>query len=305
MPFFKLIRLPNLGIVALTQYLLYYLVIRRALLVSHIEPQLNDLQLGLLALITVLITGSGYIFNDIIDLKADKLNRPDKVLLEEVIPLQIAYWAAGVMLLTGFLLSFYLAMILQRIPCLFIYPLAVIGLLGYNIRWKGVPLIGNLVVALYCAGVAGILWIAERPSLQMLKIEQAEVFYLTRSMVFWYMLFAFFSNLIREIVKDMEDQAGDREAGLRTIPIAWGEKTAKMMASVFSLILLAIIGYYGWQFGQVFERNVLAYLLMGILLPISAVIIRQIRARNPAGFHQSSQLWKGIMVLGLLLLLFF
>ncbi len=112
-------------------------------------------------------------------------------------------------------------------------------------------------------------------------------------------------DIIRELIKDLEDQEGDRYAGLRTAPLIWGQRITKRLAFAFSILLFGIIAFYGWKFGQIFDRDILAYLLMGILLPVSLVIIWQIKAKSKKGFHQSSQIWKGIMVLGLLLLLFF
>lgn len=305
MSFLKLIRLPNLGIVVLTQYLLYYLVIRKVIVSAGITPVLNDVQLGLLAFITVLITASGYIFNDIIDLEIDQRNKPHKVMLGKKVSLQTASWSAGFMLLVGFLLSFYLAMSLQRLPYLSIFPIAVFGLLLYNLWLKGLPLLGNSLVALYCAGVAGILWLAEKPALDLLKTKQPEGYQLAWAMVLWYMLFAFFTNFIREMVKDFEDKKGDQRAGLRTMPIAWGELTARWLIGIFSFILLFIVGYYGWKFGAVFQKNILAYLCLAILLPLLVSVGLSIRANGPGAWHTVSQLWKGIMVLGLLLLLFF
>ena len=305
MSFLKLIRLPNLGIVILTQYLLYYLIIRRVLGNADINPILSDLHFGLLVFVTVLITASGYIFNDIIDFKADHLNKPQRVMLGRKVPFQIAYWAAGFMLLIGFLLSFFLAMSVDRLPYLSIFPVAVIGLLFYNLKWKGTPLLGNFTIALYCAGVAGILWLAEEPALSQLSIQQTAEYSLAWTMFAWYMLFAFFSTLIREIVKDLEDENGDRSTGLNTTPIAWGTPAAKMIATGFSLLLFVVLIYYGWTFHNLFEKSMPAYLCFGILLPLSLSGFLLLRAKKQAAYHRVSQLWKGIMVLGLLMLLLF
>jgi 4-hydroxybenzoate polyprenyltransferase len=305
MSFFKLIRLPNLGIVVLTQCLLYYWIIRQVLKDANIAPTLDHLQFGLFVLVTTLITASSYIFNDIIDFKADQLNKPQKVMLGQKVSFQIAYWSSGVMLLIGFLVSFYLAMSLGRLPYLSIFPAAVIGLLFYNVKWKGIPLVGNFTIALYCAGVAAILWVAEAPALNQLYIQDASAYQLAWTVFFWYMLFAFFSTMIREIIKDLQDIKGDEQAGLKTMPIAWGKRTAKAMALLFSLLFFVILAFFGWQFHTVFGRNMLAYLCFGILLPVGFSAIWVIRSDKARSFYQLSQFWKGIMVLGLLMLLFY
>jgi 4-hydroxybenzoate polyprenyltransferase len=272
---------------------------------ADIDPTLDHLKFSLFVLVTLLITASSYIFNDIIDFEPDQLNKPQKVMLGQKVSFQIAYWSSGVMLLIGFLVSFYLAMSLGRLPYLLIFPAAVIGLLFYNLKWKGIPLLGNLTIALYCAGVAGILWIAEAPALNQLNNQDANAYQLAWTVFFWYMLFAFFSTLIREIIKDLEDVKGDEKAGLKTMPIAWGQRTAKGMALLFSLVFFVILLLFGRQFQAEFERNMLAYLCFGILLPVGLSAIWVLRANRAVGFHQLSQLWKGIMVLGLLMLLLY
>ncbi len=305
MSFFKLIRLPNLGIVVLTQYLLYYLIIRQALGNANIDPVLSDLRFGLFVLVTVLLTASGYVFNDIVDHKVDQINKPAKVVLGNKMPFQIAYWAAGLMLLIGFLVSFFLAMSLERLPYLSIYPVAVIGLLVYNLKWKGRPLIGNITIAVYCSGVAGILWLAEEPALKNLYQQDQNTYQLAWTVFFWYMLFAFFSTLIREIVKDMEDAEGDKKAGLKTAPILWGQRTTKGIVLLITSVFFVILAFFGWQFQEVFEQSMLAYLCFGILLPIVLSAVWLLRISQAKGFYQISQLWKGIMILGLLMLFFY
>ena len=71
--FLKLIRLKNLIIVALTQLIVKF---------SLINPFLDNFilsnnQFYILVLATVFITASGYIINDIYDVKTDKVNKEE------------------------------------------------------------------------------------------------------------------------------------------------------------------------------------------------------------------------------------
>ena len=68
---FQFIRFPNLLIVALTQYLLYHLLLLPNFQKAGISPTLDPFHFFLLVLITVLIAASGYVINDLIDYKKD------------------------------------------------------------------------------------------------------------------------------------------------------------------------------------------------------------------------------------------
>ena len=62
----RLIRLPNLTIIALAQYLLGYGIIRPLMLMQHVEPPLGHFDFSLLVIITVIIAAAGYIINMLI-----------------------------------------------------------------------------------------------------------------------------------------------------------------------------------------------------------------------------------------------
>ena len=109
MAFFRLIRLPNLVIVALTQYLLNYQILQPALVREGITPVLDFEHFSVFVLVTVLITAGGYIINDISDFRIDMLNKPDRVIVHKIISIQTAYWLYFVVNLIGFILSLFLA----------------------------------------------------------------------------------------------------------------------------------------------------------------------------------------------------
>jgi 4-hydroxybenzoate polyprenyltransferase len=61
-------------------------------------------------------------------------------------------------------------------------------------------------------------------------------------LVLTYAIFAFFLNLIREIIKDIEDRHGDRLHGCRTLPIVIGfRKTKQVIFVVASCFVGAIL----------------------------------------------------------------
>ena len=101
----------------------------------------------------------------------------------------------------------------------------------YAVRLKCTPFWGNFFVALFCAGVAGILLFAERSPYQTFSIEAPGPAKETTWIFIAYLGFAFLSTLFREIIKDIEDKEGDQKAGCRTLPIVLGTGPAKGVAS--------------------------------------------------------------------------
>ncbi len=304
MALLKLIRFPNLVIVALTQYLLYLQVILPAFRQAGIEAALDLSHFSLLVLDTVLITAGGYVINDLIDLPMDLINRRDQVIIKKHFSEQSAYWLYFLFSLTGFGLALYLAFYVDNLKLLWIYPAAVVGLYAYSAYLKKRLLVGNLLVAAYCAGVAGIVWFAEREGLNELQQSAPGLAADMRRLFGWYLFFAFVSTMFREVVKDMEDAEGDRRANCRTVPIIWGLKGARWVALAFALLLLAGLTGLCYQYFFTMSAWSIIFLLLAIGLPVVLALIWLQRARRRRDYSRLSRLGKVIMLSGVLLLLF-
>lgn len=81
----QLIRLPNLLIVAFTQCLIRYCLIDPFLKVNNFSLQLSDFYFFILVLSTLLITAAGYAINDYFDTRTDRLNKPERVVIDRKI----------------------------------------------------------------------------------------------------------------------------------------------------------------------------------------------------------------------------
>lgn len=301
MPLLRLIRFPNLLIVALTQYLLYNRILLPAFDAQQIQSTLLSNQFYLFILVTVFITAGGYIINDITDVKIDLLNKPKRVIVGRKISSATAYWLYFCFNLIGFILALYLALVGNRMALFFIFPVAVVGLLAYSIFLKKRPLSGNVLVSLYCAGVALIVWIAEQPAI--VQLPAATLSRVTQLFTY-YAVFAFFSTLFREVVKDLEDAPGDAAAGARTVPVTWGTGVAKRIAGAAAGILLLYLLYFFYAiFSQI---SLVGNIALGILIfSIGIALVLLLRARTIYQYHQLSQLTKWIMLAGILLLFIF
>lgn len=303
--FLRLIRLPNLVMVGVTQYLFYGALLQPAFEQYGIGLTLPPRTFWLFVLDTIMITAAGYIINDVIDFRSDLQNRPEKVVLGRYIRKQTAYWLYFSTILLGFFLAFYLALSVQNMPLVAIYPIGVGLLFWYSYQLKKLPLWGNLLVSLFCAAVPGVVWFAEREGFAELAAVDPELAAQLAVIMVWYLIFAFGSNLYRELIKDMEDVEGDRSAGCRTVPIVWGMNTARGLTAAIGAGLLALIVVMVVHQRELFSRLSHLYVTVALITPLGLSLFWLFRAKVAADYHRVSTMAKLIMLSGLVLLLVF
>ena len=299
----KLVRLPNLIIVLLTQWFIHAYVLSANFALDGVLPQLAADELGLLVVITILLTAGGYIINDIEDYELDILNKPERVIVDNIISRSLAFWLYFGTLLLGFVFALYLAFITKNLHLLFIYPLAAAGLFLYSTHLKKSFLTGNVLVAGYCAGVAGIIWVAERQSIrELMEIDPTAGRHI-RLVFLVYLALAFLSTLFREIIKDIEDLKGDNAFGSRTLPIVLGVRKAKTTSFAIGVSLLLTICYAVYHLTSLNSPLKVSFIILTMISPMILALAWLMRARSRKQYHRLSQLTKFLMVSGILLLL--
>jgi len=118
---------------------------------------------------------------------------------------------------------------------------------------------------------------------------------------FWiaaFALFAFLTNLLREIVKDIEDFEGDSSYGCNTIPVVTGIKTSKIVAIVltFSIIWLLSFLYFKYLNDPISKW----YLIISVGLPLILTAVLIAKAKTVKNYSIISWLIKIIMLTGVL-----
>lgn len=300
----RLIRFPNLIIVAFTQYLLQYKVILSAFESADLHPLLVGFHFFLFVCSTMIIAAGGYIINDVVDYPIDVINKPEKLIINKAIRMDTAQkWYYGLTIF-GFVISLYLAFYVQNLLLVLIYPAAVSLLYLYSHYFKKQVLTGNIVVSIFCAFVAGVILFAERHTFFELQHVAPQLAERVGLLLGGYTVFAFLSTLFREIIKDIEDVEGDRLQHCRTLPIVYGISISKIVAGFVGLIFLIFVGFLmQWLWEQDYLGAVI-FASLGILAPLVFSLVKLIRANNKTHFHLLSQLAKWMMLAGLLLLLF-
>ena len=117
-------------------------------------------------------------------------------------------------------------------------------------------------------------------------------------------IFAFTLNLIREIVKDIEDMKGDNFLNIKTLPIIFGIHKIKVFSSFLCIIPIALIMLLIINYSHIYKITML-YLLFFSLIPLLYFLLKIRIAKKKKDFHKLSNLLKIIMFLGISSLIIF
>lgn len=201
------------------------------------------------------LSSSIMVFNDIIDLPIDKINRPNRPLPSGKIKVEQAFALGAILGASGIIFSY--------ITGLKTFALAlgfwVIGIL-YNLYFKGTPLLGNMLVSLSIAVpfIYGALMTGD-------DFSDINTYILA--------ITAFSINTYREIIKDIADEEGDKLRGLSTLPIRIGRKQA-FYVSITYLFAGLIAGWIPILIDTGLNRYVyLPFLLLSEYLIVKSLML--------------------------------
>ena len=305
--FLKLIRVPNLIFIALTQFLFYYCILVPLLKPSAAEPSIDQNRFFLLVVASVVIAAAGYIINDYFDVDIDQVNRPKKNVVDMIVSRRWAMLWHFVLSGVGVALSLYISwttglwyIVLTNFATVFL-------LFGYSVSLKRKLLSGNVLISFLTAWVVLILCLSEYHLTLRTQVDPAWLVVQNKIMRlgFLYAGFAFILSLIREAIKDMEDIEGDARYGSRTMPIVWGMNSTKIYIAVWMIVLLAllvtmqvyIIRFHWWW--------PIVYSVILIILPLAYLFYKLFKAMTPRQFHFLSNIAKTVMLTGILSMIFF
>ncbi|MDB5230174.1 MAG: ubiquinone biosynthesis protein UbiA [Chitinophagaceae bacterium] len=301
--FFRLIRWPNLVFIVLAQWLFSYCIMIPVLRFVHVEPNIYDGYLVLLSLASVLIAAGGYIINDYFDLNIDRVNKPDKLVVEKYINRRWVIAWHFILSIAGIVISFYIDYKTNVRFLGLLNMLCVILLFVYSISLKKKLLAGNILISLLTAWTVLVITYCETNNLVTLR-HTGVTEKITR-LSFLYGGFAFVISLIREVIKDMEDVEGDRRYGCRTMPIAWGINVSKVFTGVWMVVLfvtILILQFYILQFAWWYS---IIYCVLLIIIPLFTAMQKLSKANSAEDFHRLSSFIKLIMLTGILSMISF
>ena len=297
--YLKLVRVWNLVMVALLQYMLLYCLIKPSIehhysqiLGIQLQLQFSSLNFMLLVLSCVFITAAGYVINDYFDLSIDSINNPEKVIVGKSISLRTALALHWVLNIVGVLLGFYVSWSLDMLNLGFIFVFSAGLLWFYSTIFSKELLVGNIIVAMLTAILPLIVAVFEIIPLNYTYVNELRMYYLNfNAILFWilgFSFFAFITNFTREIIKDVEDLEGDCTYGRNTVPIALGVKNAKRIIVSLLLILSISISWAMLLFIKDFVSRL--YLFVVVVLPSLITIFVVVKANDAKKYAIASKL---------------
>jgi len=297
--FLNLIRWKNLLLIALAQILIKYALIEPFEVVRF---TLNDFGFGLLVLATLCVAAAGNVINDIYDVDTDLVNKPGKVIIGRSITEKSGFNIYIIFTVIGVGLGFYLSNLVGRSGFSAIFVIISALLYIYATYLKQTLLVGNITISFLVAMSLIIVGLFELlPVITQQNQETQLTFF---KIIFDYSIFAFMVNLLREMVKDIEDINGDYKAEMKTLPILIGRERALKVVFAVSLIPLFAVTYYIITYLYTHYIAV-GYFLIFIIAPLLYFTIKSFSAETKKEIGFLSLLLKLIMLFGVLSLLLY
>ena len=291
--FLQLVRWKNLLMIAFIQILFKYVYFP----IFSVDVSLTNLDFSLLLLATLAIASAGYIINDVFDVKADKINKPDKVIIGNIISSKLAYNYYHGLNAVGIIAGLYVAYRIKNLSFISIFVITALLLKLYNSNFKKLPLLGNITISLLVS--LSILIVGIFDIIPAVTENNTAVQYYAFSVLTDYAIFAFMLMLLREVVKDIEDVNGDKILNMKTLPILLGRKNTNKIVFALSFVPLILVTNYSFKnFSN--TPFVLAYMLIVVLLPLLYFMTKILYAKTKNEYTYASNLLKFIMLLGML-----
>lgn len=213
---FSIVRGYNILMIVLAQYLASIYILAPDLPLGKV---VFDLNLFVLVAASAAVIAAGYIINNFYDSEKDLINKPNKTMLDRLVGQRTKLSAYFVLNFLAVLLASYVSF-----RASFFFSAYIFAIWLYSHKLKKVTFIGNFVSAI----------------LAITPFFAVFVYYRNfEPVIFVHAIFLFLLILAREMIKDLENMAGDLIHNYRTIPVLYGPKASKICITL--LVLLTLI----------------------------------------------------------------
>jgi 4-hydroxybenzoate polyprenyltransferase len=212
---FSIIRGYNVLMITFAQYLASIYILAPDL---PLRKVVFDPNLFILVLASALVISGGYIINSFYDSEKDLINRPYKSMLDRLVNQRTKLSAYFVFNFLAVLLASYISF-----RAVLFFTAYVFGIWFYSHKLKKIAFVGNIVSA----------------SLIIAPFFAIFVYYRNfDTVIFVHAMFLFLLILAREMIKDLENIAGDLAQNYRTVPVIYGSFYSKLIISFIILLTL-------------------------------------------------------------------
>ncbi|MEL6918171.1 MAG: geranylgeranylglycerol-phosphate geranylgeranyltransferase [Bacteroidota bacterium] len=228
---FSIVRGYNILMIALAQYLASIYILSPDLPLSKV---VFDVNLFIIVLASALVIAGGYIINNFYDAEKDLINKPRKTMLDRLV-------SQRTKLTTYFILNFLSVLLASYVSfkAVLFFSSYIFGIWFYSHKLKKIPFVGNFVSA----------------TLAISPFFAVFVYYKNfETVIFVHAVFLFLLILAREMIKDLENIAGDMAQNYKTIPILYGARLSKTLISILVLLTLgpALLLIYNFDVGYMY-----------------------------------------------------
>jgi len=224
-----------------------------------------------------LILSAGNIINDILDIETDKVSHPKRPLAAGKITVNQAKAEYVLLTVIALLLLFFIN------PQAFVIAITVTVLLFlYSYYFKTVLILGNIIVSI----LTGLVFIYGGVAVNnpLAAVIPA--------------VFAFLINLIREVVKDMQDVEGDLKQGVITFPGKFGFSSSKLLVAELTVLLILVTLY---PFITRLYKIEFIILIMAVVNPLLVYNLKILfEDHSSSNLNKISNILKLIMFIGLI-----
>ena len=269
---FVVVRGFNLALIVIAQYITAVFIMAPSS--QSLSEILLDRPLFALILATVGAIASGYIINNFYDSEKDSINRPRKSTLEQ-------YVSQNTKLTLYFIINFIVVIIASYVSfrSVLFFSIYIFSIWFYSHKIKKRPIIGNLISAI----------------LTITPFFAIFLYYKNYSgLIFVFGFYLFLILAMRELVKDLENLKGDLTLDYKTVPVVYGEKTAKIMIALLVMINILVTGYLV----STYDLGEMDYFFYGSMSLLSLVVVLIYKAQYQRQYVWVHNLLKLLILLG-------
>lgn len=273
-PFLKLLRLKNLATITIAMMGVAYFI--------HVQNpyeviDFNNYHFGLLIFSTVLIAAAGHMINDYFDIKADRINKPEQLVLTKFLSKRWAILLNWILNILGLTIAFYLSWQYKNLLFVAIHLLSINFFWFYSAYWKRKLILGPVVLSLLPSLVLFLsCWYIQacNESAAEHSPYHPETWstYLDYRFIYFVSICAFFITLSREIIKDIHDIPGDTIIKANTIPRKIGSQRAQLLSLLIlqlpALLYFLLLLFTDFGLPTTYTKGVLLFVGLGFLLSL-------------------------------------
>lgn len=258
-----------------------------------------DINFIALLLGTVFIAAAGNIINDYFDVKIDRINKPEKLIVDRHIKKRTAILfhsvlnGLGVLCGTTIFLTSW-----DYFPVIMLLFMTAV-LWWYSMVLKRKFLSGNIAISFLIALLPVMVYLFDIRRYTFTSPESHELAFHFMS---YFTLFAFCTTLIREIQKDFADMKGDSMYGCKTVPLYLGIKKGRIILftiMVVTLILFIVLFFLKAKYNLV---NISFFAAITLLMSVS--FLQSFYAVKRKAWSAAATTMKLVMITALLFFVF-